>query len=65
MKKTYNAPTLTSHGSVSQLTGFTFDFSAGDILFGQTDASNQGGTGSLNACVQKNGVCVNPNANGM
>jgi hypothetical protein len=62
MKKHYEAPKFFKHGSVSNITAYTFDSNDGDIFFGITDATNQSGTGSLNACIQENGDCLNPNA---
>jgi hypothetical protein len=64
MKKLYAAPQLLKHGSVSDITAYTFDSMDFDILFGVTDAQNQPGQGSLNACIQKDGKCINPNASG-
>jgi hypothetical protein len=64
MKKLYVTPQLFKHGSVSDITAYTLDSLDFDILFGVTDTSNQQGQGSLNACIQQNGQCINPNASG-
>ncbi|NEU76653.1 lasso RiPP family leader peptide-containing protein [Hassallia byssoidea VB512170] len=70
MKKSYEAPQLVKHGSVSNITAYSFDSKDGDVFYGQTNATNQNGTGSLNACITyktgpKKGDCVNPSAKGV
>ncbi|MBW4630292.1 MAG: lasso peptide [Brasilonema octagenarum HA4186-MV1] len=61
MKKTYEAPRLTNHGNVSEITAFSFDSSKKDTYFGPPMASTPllSGTGSLDGCVKdSSGKCI-------
>ncbi len=64
MKKSYQAPRLNSHGTVSKLTAASGELSPTDLFFGRAGTTPTQGTGSLNACIQRNGQCVDPNAGG-
>lgn len=58
MKKFYEAPKLTNHGTVSSITEATFSSSPKDTVFGPDDVTpvpgTQGTTGSIDACT--NGI---------
>jgi len=56
MKKTYQAPKMLNHGSVSEITAFTGGVNRTDILFG-TDGQPTGttGHGSLDGCLIQQG----------
>jgi hypothetical protein len=64
MKKSYQAPTLNSHGTVSKLTEASGELGFQDLFFGRPGETPKGGNGTLNACIQTNGQCLDPNASG-
>ncbi|RAM51550.1 MAG: putative RiPP precursor [Hapalosiphonaceae cyanobacterium JJU2] len=64
MKKSYQAPKLNSHGTVSKLTASSGEFGFQDLFFGRPGTEPTKGNGTLNACIQVNGQCLDPNAKG-
>lgn len=64
MKKSYQAPTLNSHGTVSKLTAASGEIGFQDLFFGRPGTTPARGSGTLNACIQTNGNCLDPNAGG-
>lgn len=64
MKKSYEAPKLSSYGTVSKLTAASGELGFQDLFFGRPNTTPTRGNGTLNACIQTNGKCVDPNASG-
>ncbi len=62
MKKSYQAPTLNSHGTVSKLTEASGELGFQDLFFGRPGTTPTKGVGTINACIQIDGKCVDPNA---
>ncbi|MDF5716550.1 MAG: lasso peptide [Rhizonema sp. NSF051] len=51
MKRTYKAPSLTSHGTVSKITAASLDSGKSDLLYGTSRGTVPGNGGSFDACV--------------
>lgn len=64
MKKSYQAPKLNSYGTVSKLTAASGELGFNDLFFGRPGTTPAKGNGTLNACIQTGGKCVDPNASG-
>ena len=64
MKKSYQAPKLNSYGTVSKLTEYSGETSFNDLFFGSAGTTPASGHGTLNACIQTGGKCVDPKASG-
>jgi hypothetical protein len=63
MKKSYQAPRLNSHGTVSKLTAASGELGFNDFFFAAKGNPTKG-NGSLNVCVFKPATanCLNPKA---
>ncbi len=57
MKKTYEAPKLSNHGTVAQMTNF-FGTGNGDTLTGPDGTVVGNNNGSIDACAQVGGTCL-------
>lgn len=57
MKKAYQAPKLTNHGTVAQMTNH-FGSGAGDTFTGPNSNVVSTSAGSIDACAQVGGNCL-------
>ncbi|MDF5720870.1 MAG: putative RiPP precursor [Rhizonema sp. PD37] len=60
MKKSYQAPKLSSYGTVGKLTEYSGNVAFNDYFFG--DSTQTPGHGSVNVCTTNAGNCINPAA---
>lgn len=54
MKKTYEVPKLTTHGSISEITLVSRDSTSTDVLLGTNNQTLSSGLGSTDACLTGN-----------
>ena len=58
MRKSYRAPSLSTHGTVEQITAVFGNMATRDVLRNANGDVVQSGVLSINACAEQSGRCI-------